>query len=163
MTPQLIMDNLKKFNLAKAKEGYAVSLEDGRRARIICFDSKAYCRGPLIALIEEARSQGSLSDIREQEQYYNIDGRNVNTDIYGTRLVMATIKVPAEHWVNIYREHGFSKTGFVSGKEIYHSENAAKMGKLEMHNHEYVGSYQVITHDGCSDFKEALVLQKDLK
>ena len=44
--------NLKPFDLEAAKSGKPVCTRDGRKARIICFDSKNDPRRPIVALVE---------------------------------------------------------------------------------------------------------------
>ena len=44
--------NLKPFDLQAARSGKPVCTRDGRKARIICFDSKNDPRRPIVALVE---------------------------------------------------------------------------------------------------------------
>ena len=44
--------NLKPFDLEKSKAGKPVCTRDGRKARIICFDSKNDPQRPIVALVE---------------------------------------------------------------------------------------------------------------
>lgn len=45
---------LKPFDLNAAKAGKPVCTRDGRKARIICFNTKTLCDYPIIALVENA-------------------------------------------------------------------------------------------------------------
>lgn len=84
--------NLKEFNLEAAKAGKPVCTRDGRKARIICFDTINKGNYPIIALLEDKGCKAIF--------YYNKDGKcNVGTEI---DLMMLPEK--KEGWINIYKD-----------------------------------------------------------
>lgn len=84
--------NLKEFNLEAAKAGKPVCTRDGRKARIICFDTINKGNYPIIALLEDKGCEAIF--------YYNKDGKcNVGTEI---DLMMLPEK--KEGWINIYKD-----------------------------------------------------------
>lgn len=84
--------NLKEFNLEAAKAGKPVCTRDGRKARIICFDTINKSNYPIIALLEDKGCEAIF--------YYNKDGKcNVGTEI---DLMMLPEK--KEGWINIYKD-----------------------------------------------------------
>ena len=83
--------NLKPFDIQKAREGKPVCTRDGKKARIICFDSINKGNYPIIALIEDKGYESLF--------YYNENGEsNIGTDF---NLMMPPEK--HEGWVNIYK------------------------------------------------------------
>ena len=83
--------NLKPFDLEAARSGKTVCTRDGRKARIICFDSINKGNYPIIALIEDKGYESLF--------YYNENGEsNIGTDF---NLMMPPEK--HEGWVNIYK------------------------------------------------------------
>ena len=84
--------NLKEFHLEAAKAGKPVCTRDGRKARIICFDTINKGNYPIIALLEDKGCEAIF--------YYNKDGKcNVGTEI---DLMMLPEK--KEGWINIYKD-----------------------------------------------------------
>lgn len=64
--------NLKPFDFEAAKAGKPVCTRDGRKARIICFDTINKGNYPIIALLEDKGCEAIF--------YYNKDGKcNVGT------------------------------------------------------------------------------------
>lgn len=84
--------NLKPFDLEAAKAGKPVCTRDGRKVRIICFDTINKGNYPIIALLEDKGYEAVF--------YYNKDGKcNVGTE---RDLMMFTRK--KEGWLNIYKD-----------------------------------------------------------
>lgn len=82
--------NLKPFDIQKAKEGKPVCTRDGRKARIICFDTKGdVC--PIIALVEENGIEAAY--------HYDKNGRNAYNKS-GLDLMMLYEK--KEGYINVY-------------------------------------------------------------
>lgn len=87
--------NLKEFDLEAAKAGKPVCTRDGRKARIICFDTINKGNYPIIALLEDKGSEAIF--------YYNKDGKcNV-----GTELDLMMLPEKKEGWINLCKNnHG---------------------------------------------------------
>lgn len=84
--------NLKEFNLEAAKAGKPVCTRDGRKARIICFDTINKGNYPIIALLEDKGCEAIF--------YYNKDGKcNV-----GTERDLMMLPEKKEGWINIYKD-----------------------------------------------------------
>lgn len=84
--------NLKPFDFEAAKAGKPVCTRDGRKARIICFDTINKGNYQIIALLEDKGCEAIF--------YYNKDGKcNVGTE---RDLMMLTEK--KEGWINIYKD-----------------------------------------------------------
>lgn len=81
---------MKPFNLERAKVGDKVVNQDGRPARIICFD-KMNSYYPIMALVKFEDESGDY----EVDCSYDLDGLN-----NGTSLHMAPVKKQA--WVNLF-------------------------------------------------------------
>lgn len=84
-------ENLKPFDLEKAKAGAKVVTRDGRDIRIICFDRKG--KAPILGLIEILLDESILSFssdgkyfIGEEESHYD--------------LFMAPVR--KKGWINVY-------------------------------------------------------------
>lgn len=89
--------NLKPFDFEAAKAGKPVCTRDGRKARIICFDTINKGNYPIIALLEDKGCEAIF--------YYNKDGKcNVGTEI---DLMMLPEK--KEGWVNVYKSYNVGK------------------------------------------------------
>lgn len=103
--------NLKSFDLQKARDGKPVCTRDGRKARIICFDTKGDpC--PIIALVEE--------NGLESAYHYDKNGQNAYKKS-GLDLMMLPEK--KEGWVNIVRgSNGKSHMG----RGIFQSKEEAE-------------------------------------
>ena len=93
--------NLKPFDIQKAREGKPVCTRDGRKARIICFDSKNDPQRPVVALVEH--------NDNELLYEYTIEGKDRFSHISTTGtsdLMMLPEK--KEGWVNVYKERIYS-------------------------------------------------------
>lgn len=85
--------NLKEFDLEAAKAGKPVCTRDGRKARIICFDTINKGNYPIIALLEDKGCEAIF--------YYNKDGKcNV-----GTELDLMMLPEKKEGWVNLCKNN----------------------------------------------------------
>lgn len=118
--PDLKMD-LKPFNLEAAKAGKPVCTRDGRKARIICFDSKQDSQRPIIALITDNN--------RELLYEYTIDGKDdfAHRNYTGTSDLMM-LPEKKEGWVNVYNSLGvitFSHNPYDTKEEALASEMKA--------------------------------------
>lgn len=84
--------NLKPFDFEAAKAGKPVCTRDGRKARIICFDTINKGNYPIIALLEDKGCEDIF--------YYNKDGKcNV-----GTERDLMMLPEKKEGWINIYKD-----------------------------------------------------------
>lgn len=84
--------NLKPFDFEAAKAGKPVCTRDGRKARIICFDTINKGNYPIIALLEDKGCEAIF--------YYNKDGKcNV-----GTERDLMMLPEKKEGWINIYKD-----------------------------------------------------------
>ena len=91
--------NLKPFDIQKAREGKPVCTRDGRKARIICFDSNG--GRPIVALVTEC------DDEEEIPYKYHCDGSyNCQSIPSDNDLMMLPEK--KEGWVNVYKERIYS-------------------------------------------------------
>lgn len=89
--------NFKPFDLEAAKAGKPVCTRDGRKARIICFDTINKGNYPIIALLEDKGSEAIF--------YYNKDGKcNV-----GTELDLMMLPEKKEGWIIIHKEAIYDK------------------------------------------------------
>lgn len=89
--------NLKPFDLEAAKAGKPVCTRDGRKARIICFDTISKGNYPIIALLEDKGCEAIF--------YYNKDGKcNV-----GTELDLMMLPEKKEGWIIIHKEAIYDK------------------------------------------------------
>lgn len=81
-------NNLKPFSLELAKQGKPVCTQDGRKARVICFDKKgAY---PIVALV---------NDYNEEEYIKNYD--EFGKKFIGGETSDDLMMLPQEGWVNV--------------------------------------------------------------
>ena len=84
--------DLKPFSLEEAKAGKPVCTRDGRKARIICFDTINKGDSPIIALIEDNGYEAVF--------YYNEDGKaNI-----GNNFDLMMLREKKEGWINVYKE-----------------------------------------------------------
>lgn len=84
--------NLKPFDFEAAKAGKPVCTRDGRKVRIICFDTINKGNYPIIALLEDKGCEAIF--------YYNKDGKcNV-----GTERDLMMLPEKKEGWINIYKD-----------------------------------------------------------
>ena len=82
--------NLKPFDIQKAREGKPVCTRDGRKARIICFDTKGDpC--PIIALVEENNIESAY--------HYDKNGQNAYKK---SEIDLMMLPEKKEGWVNVY-------------------------------------------------------------
>lgn len=84
---------MREFDIEKAKAGAPVCTRDGRKARIICFNSRMEIDGakfPIVALVEN-------EDIGESVKMYTQDGRH-DTSGSNLDLVMKTTE-RREGWI----------------------------------------------------------------
>ena len=101
--------NLKPFDLDKAKEGKPVCTRDGRKARIICFDSLSDDdKHPIIALVE---NKEGYEDIHR----FTDNGKRLVTENDARDLMMLPEK--KEGWTNIYKTAIRHECGAVFGTE----------------------------------------------
>lgn len=85
--------SLKPFDLEAAKAGKPVCTRDGRKARIICFDTINKGNYPIIALLEDKGCEAIF--------YYNKDGKcNV-----GTERDLMMLPEKKEGWVNLCKNN----------------------------------------------------------
>lgn len=84
--------SIKPFDLKVAKAGKPVCTRDGRKARIICFDTKGdMC--PIIALVEENGIESAY--------HYDKNGKNACKN---SELDLMMLRKKKEGWVNVYME-----------------------------------------------------------
>ena len=105
--------NLKPFDIQKAREGKPVCTRDGRKVRIICFDSKNDPQRPIVALVEH--------NDNELLYEYTIDGKDCFSHISTTGtsdLMMLPEK--KEAWVNVYKD------------SVYDTKDHALIGRSEI-------------------------------
>lgn len=85
---------MKPFDLERAKAGDAVVNQDGKAARIVCFDKlRNYC--PILALVTFPDDGGAY----EVECTYNLEGENDRISLH-----MAPVK--HQSWMNVYHRDG---------------------------------------------------------
>lgn len=83
---------LKPFDIQKVREGKPVYTRDGRKARIICFDTKGDpC--PIIALVEENGIEAAY--------HYDKNGQNAYNK---SELDLMMLSKKKEGWVNVYKD-----------------------------------------------------------
>ena len=106
--------NLKSFNLEAAKSGKPVYTRDGRKARIVCFDSNG--GRPIVALVTEC------DDEEEIPYKYHCDGSyNCQSIPSDNDLIMLSEK--KEGWVNVYTNINIKNSRYCS--TIYASKEEA--------------------------------------
>lgn len=112
--------NLKPFDLEAAKAGKPVCTRNGRKARIICFDTND--ERPIIALLEfECDNGGHVEKI---ETYYK-DGKVHEESEWVNDLMM----LPQNHegWINIYKTYDDKFAAMTGSLYLYKTEKEAKM------------------------------------
>ena len=113
--------NLKPFDIQKAREGKPVCTRDGRRARIICFDSNG--GRPIVALVTEC------DDEEEIPYKYHCDG-SYNCQSIPSDKDLMMLPEKKEGWVNVYkRENEYvceNECNVSTGITVYKSEGEAK-------------------------------------
>ena len=93
--------NLKPFDIQKAREGKPVCTRDGRKARIICFDSNG--GRPIVALVTEC------DDEEEIPYKYHCDGSyNCQSIPSDNDLMMLPEK--RSGWINVKKDAGLFKS-----------------------------------------------------
>ena len=91
------MQKMKPFDLEAAKAGKPVCTRDGRKVRIISFDTINKGNYPIIALLEDKGCEAIF--------YYNKDGKcNV-----GTERDLMMLPEKKEGWVNVYKSYNVGK------------------------------------------------------
>lgn len=131
--------NLKEFNLEAAKSGKPVCTRDGRKARIICFDSKNDPQRPIIALVE--------NNSNELLYEYTIKGKELFSHISTTGtsdLMMLPEK--KEGWINIYNAD--TTFYYVDGRVFETKDEAVQEAKEEVEKeqrekNEYIDTIRV--------------------
>ena len=91
--------NLKPFNLEAARSGKPVCTRDGRKARIICFDSNG--GRPIVALVTECDDEEEMPYKYHCDGYYNCQSIPSDNDL----MMLPERK---EGWVNVYKERIYS-------------------------------------------------------
>ena len=86
--------NLKPFDIQKAREGKPVRTRDGRKARIICFDSNG--GKPIVALVTEC------DDEEETPYKYHCDG-SYNCQSIPSDNDLMILPEKKEGWINIIK------------------------------------------------------------
>ena len=94
-----IRKNLKPFNLEAAKSGKPVYTRNGRKARIICFDSNG--SRPIVALVTECDDEEEMPYKYHCDGYYNCQSIPSDNDL----MMLPERK---EGWVNVYKERIYS-------------------------------------------------------
>ena len=87
--------NLKPFDIQKVKEGKPICTRDGRKARIICFDSNG--GRPIVALVTECDDEEEIPYKYHCDGFYNCQSIPSDND-----LMMLPEK--KEGWVNVYSD-----------------------------------------------------------
>lgn len=109
--------NLKPFDFEAAKAGKPVCTRDGRKARIICFDTINKGNYPIIALLEDKGCEAIF--------YYNKDGKcNV-----GTERDLMMLPEKKEGWVNVYKSYNVGKKTHCIAS-IYPTKEEAKKSSV---------------------------------
>ena len=98
---------MKKFNLVDAKAGKPVCTRDGRKARIICWDSKLqFSQYPIMALVESDRNSEQELLFRytlEGLYYEEEEGEEKRTAEESDLDLMMVGGEKKEGWINLYR------------------------------------------------------------
>lgn len=112
---------LKEFDLEAAKAGKPVCTRDGRKARIICFDSIG--GRPIVALVTECDDEEEIPYKYHCDSSYNC--QSIPSDI---DLMMLSEK--REGWVNVYHNTEDRYAAKFGNNVVYKTEDKAKeMGK----------------------------------
>ena len=90
--------NLKPFDIQKAREGKPVCTRDGRKARIICFDTINEINYPIIALIEGFGYETLC--------YYNEGGKAH----FGNTFDLMMLPEKKEGWINVKKDVSLFKS-----------------------------------------------------
>ena len=125
-------NKFKPFDLEQAKAGKPVCTRDGRKARIICFDTKTLGDYPIIALVENADNS-----IYEAAYSFSDKGEYLRGIIRNIDLVIPLEE--HEGWVNIYRN-----AGIVSARCIYNTREEAMESAEE---EDYIDTVRVVWYE----------------
>ena len=123
-------NNLKPFDIQKAREGKPVCTRDGRRARIICFDSNG--GRPIVALVTEC------DDEEEIPYKYHCDG-SYNCQSIPSDKDLMMLPEKKEGWVNVAKEP-LGDDEVVLGYIFNSYEDAVRSGKA---NERYVATVRI--------------------
>ena len=100
-------NNLKPFDIQKAREGKPVCTRDGRKVRVLCYDFKQNEEYPILVAVED-------KDGKERAMLYSNGGIS---EIYKSRnYELAMLLEKKERWVNVYKG-GLLNTKYYSSKE----------------------------------------------
>ena len=114
-------NNLKPFDIQKAREGKPVCTRDGRKARILCYDLKG-AEYPIVAAVE------TRDCFAESICGYDKNGRFDHNTENNNDLMMLSEK--KEGWINVYkRESEYiceNECNVSTGIAVYKSEGEAK-------------------------------------
>ena len=105
--------NLKPFDIQKAREGKPVCTRDGRKARIICFDTINEINYPIIALIEGFGYETLC--------YYNEGGKAH----LGNTFDLMMLSEKKEGWVNLYKSDNSNFAAFLGSAYVYNTKEEA--------------------------------------
>ena len=115
--------NLKPFDIQKAREGKPVCIRDGRKARIICFDTKGDpC--PIIALVEENNIESAY--------HYDKNGQNAYKK---SELDLMMLPEKKEGWVNIDKGGSGKITissPYSTKEEAIHNDNETTIDTIKI-------------------------------
>lgn len=112
---------IKPFDLIAAKSGKPVCTEDGRKARIICFDCKDESF-PLVVLVSNSFGEEKIMSYDEK----GYSSTREDEDI----LIMAPKK--KEGWVNIYEKRIVCEGGVAGcSQQVYETKEEALKGRIE--------------------------------
>lgn len=123
-----IGQNLKPFDLQKAKEGKPVCTRDGRKARILCYDFKQNKEYPILVAVEN-------KDGKECALLYSNDGISEMYKSSNNELMLLPKK--KEGWVNVYKKE---QNRYV--KEIFPDKETA-INSISEKSREYMGTIKV--------------------
>ena len=107
--------NLKPFDIQKAREGKPVCTRDGRKARIICFDRRLFYKNvsyPILALVECSDREDDVCGYNEKGKVLIEDGAEYKDD-----LMMLPEK--KEGWVNVYKGGLLDTKSYPTKKEAF--------------------------------------------
>ena len=130
-------NNLKPFDLEAAKAGKPVYTRDGRKARIVCFDSNG--GRPIVALVTECDDEEEMPYKYHCDGFYNCQAIPSDND-----LMMLPEK--KEGWINVYDADTTFR--FVEGMVYNTKDEAIQRAKEEVTNgqrekNEYVDTVKI--------------------
>lgn len=112
----------KPFDLELAKSGHPVETRDGRKARIVCFDSLCDKSCRLLALIY------SVSNDKEDILFYDNRGKINFSEDQALDLVMSSTK--KKGWINVYKYPESHEKFSYTATQIYNSEKEARESQV---------------------------------